>query len=681
MSGGELEERLLRGDDYDNDAASSLATMDSVRLRFDSAVIGNLQSSSVDDDASMAKNSSGAAVSSLVSPPSLRVRRLRTRCGICAPFIMLLFIAGALVIAGALLFFPASIPLASCFGFEPNSEALMMSAAALIALSAAAPILSLCCCVWVATPSKAAHARAAVFADALLEEVCGNAGSGAALADAYDIFDGTTNNTFNNTNTTYDNETDKKKSNYKDGGATVLMIAGGTGAPRVVLRGLARRVAAAGLRVLVVDLPGHGELAAVTFSLARSARVISAVLARDARACGSVNATAAAAAASSMSPSSSATVVQTTHGSASRAVLVAYGAAAYPAAHFSAANPTALAGLVLLGAPPPTTSWFALRARVLRLLWASDLTSLALRGRVAAHAFASEEEKAELAAATWTVGVIVDLLEDVKRARAPFPLLPALRAARAPLMVLGPPAWVARARRLIPLPSARFVVGAGVKDILLPTLVPEKQAVLAAALAKFARVAVLETAAAVDAAEAANASSTTSPQQQKSGSMRGGWVAARKSSSRGRTTTLAQQRFGGGGGGGSVGGGMGIVVGGVRGVSSSSAHLSRDEGSSFAASSSFGNQSGGGSFAGNAGGVAMRAAARSLSIDRRRSVVASSGSRTGTSVGASANSTDESPMQSNRNSSSRGGSRGTSPADALLANTLEAEDLMDNEAS
>ena len=539
MAEDDLQERLL--DDYD--------IRDGVRVSFgDGSGRGRL------DPFTVAGGRENERLGGFVAPLGEKARpgrRLRTRCGICAPFIVLALVAAALAAAGAILYFNASRQFETFLGFKPGSATLMMGATLLIAFSAAAPMLCLCGCVWINTPSHAAHARAAVFADARLEQVCGDAGSDAALGDAYDIFQNGDNDDDANasaygaseSHSSHSRSPSQRQGSVRDGGATVLMICGGAGAPRVILRGLARRMAASGLRVLVADMPGHGELAAITFSLARCARVISAVLARDARAQGlGVGGAGGVGTAGGAPP-------------LPRVVLIAYGAAAYVAAHFSATQPSALAGLVLLGAPPPTTVCLALRARMLRLLWASDLSNLALRGRVA---FASEDEKAELAAAEWNVGAVGDLLADLARARAPFPLLPALRAARAPLMVLGPPLWIARARLLIPLATARFVIGSGIKDMLLPTLVPEKQAVLAAALSKFSRIAVIETAVAFAVAEAARKEAaaaaaaaavaaplqpiSSSPSSPSSPQLRGGWVATR------RTLTAAQLRTGGGGG-------------------------------------------------------------------------------------------------------------------------------------
>lgn len=371
----------------------------------------------------------------------------RRELSIWLPLIALMAFFSLLAVAGVFLLFPLQYPLAAFLGFSADDPILRPLAISVIVFSGTAPLLSLFVRVLWASPSRSSRARDAVFADARLEEICSSA---VALRDVYDVI------------------------GPADAPCTALMIAGGAGAPRVVLRGLARRLAAAqGVRVLLVDIPAHGALAGVTFSLARTERVLLAVMA---------------------------------HERAQRVVLIAFSAAAYIAAAFSNSHADALEGLVLLGFPPAVTTLLYIRARILRLEWAAELASLAVRGRVANHQRATEADKEELGEATWTFSALADVLRELGGSHnGPHPLLHSLRSLPAPLMVLGPAVWILRARRIISHASVRFVVGGGVRDTVLPTLVDAKQAILAAALAKFVREATATSAAARTAATASAA--------------------------------------------------------------------------------------------------------------------------------------------------------------------------------
>jgi pimeloyl-ACP methyl ester carboxylesterase len=408
----------------------------------------------------------------------------RRELSIWLPLIALISFCSLLAVAGVFLLLPLQYPLAAFLGFAADDPVLRPLAISVIVFAGTAPLLSLFVRVLWAAPSRSSRARDAVFADARLEEICSSA---VALRDVYDVI------------------------GAADAPCTALMIAGGAGAPREVLRGLARRLAAAqGVRVLLVDVPAHGALAAVTFSLARTERVLLAVMA---------------------------------HERAQRVVLVAFSAAAYIAAAFAASHAAALDGLVLLGFPPTVSSLLYIRARILRLEWAAELASLAVRGRIANHQRATEADKEELGEATWTFSALADVLRELGGVHSgPHPLLHSLRSLPAPLMVLGPAVWILRARRIISHASVRFVVGGGVRDTVLPTLVDAKQAILAAALAKFVREATATSAAARTAATA-SAGLETAARGMSTGSSDGLDEVRRKGSS----LTIGSRRLFGGG--------------------------------------------------------------------------------------------------------------------------------------
>jgi hypothetical protein len=358
---------------------------------------------------------------------------------------------------GVLLLLPSATPLASWLGLAAYPS-LPTLAICLISASAAAPLLCLAACVVAAAPSQAARKHAAVFADALLEELV----RGGSLGALYDVFG----------------------AEYADRG-TLLLVTGGLGAPRQVLAGFARHAARA-LRVLLVDLPGNGALASVPFSLVRSERVLLAVLTEELRPAsggGGGGGGGNGGGAPLPSPAPAAAGAGGAPVAASTVVLAAYSAAAYPAAYFASLHPHLLTGFVLLGAVPRMTTLTHWRAWLLRLEWVASLYALGMAGRVQAHPRATAEVKAELSSCDWNFATLPDLLTEVRA--APFPLLTSLRKLDRPLLVLGPEAWVRRARRILPVDYARFAPARGIADEILPTLVAPKQKAVADVLAEF----------------------------------------------------------------------------------------------------------------------------------------------------------------------------------------------------
>jgi len=395
-------------------------------------------------------------------------------------FFSLLFFLCILSLGILLLGFPSSAnDLIEWLGLDGASRSmdLRVVAIVLIVFSLVAPLFCTLFCVWRSTPNRASRARDAMFSDALLEEICSGS---ASLRQIYDVY-GAEN---------------------KEHG-TLLFINAGLGAPRQVMAGFARHAAQQNLRALVVDLPGHGSLCNVTFSLARCERVLLAVVGQE---MGWVNAAGVdirgdrgggevnhpddylgSAGSLTSNPMEALAVVKS-----SQVVLCAYSCATYPAAYFAHLHPSLTAGFVLLGTVPRLTSSTFLYARLLRLPWMSTLRGLAMVGRVQAHPRASALIKSELGACEWSFGVLPDLLREVKG--APFPLILSLRRLPRPILMLGPSQWISKASRILPVPHARFVVSRGLRDDVLPTLVDEKQANIATALARFAVEAITSTA-------------------------------------------------------------------------------------------------------------------------------------------------------------------------------------------
>lgn len=118
-----------------------------------------------------------------------------------------------------------------------------------------------CVCVYACAlcqrPSKRQRMKDDFYADALLEEML----AGDNVTDHYDVFGGA-------------------GPQQKSRGTIVFL--GGLGAPRASTQIHSRAAAEAGYKTIAIDMPSHGTLSAVTFSLARCERVVLRVLKREA---------------------------------------------------------------------------------------------------------------------------------------------------------------------------------------------------------------------------------------------------------------------------------------------------------------------------------------------------------------------------------------------------------------
>ena len=174
------------------------------------------------------------------------------RCRVCLPPLSVLLLGGGMLAVGVLLLLP-QLPVRSGLHIPDSPSGLADGISyALLATGAVFPLACLLLCVWAATPSRAARQRAAVRADALLEELT----SAVNLGEHYDVAGA-----------------------ERAAEGTVLLLAGAA-CPRITMRSFSDALAVH-YRTLSVDLPGHGSLVGVGFSLARCERLVTKVLERE----------------------------------------------------------------------------------------------------------------------------------------------------------------------------------------------------------------------------------------------------------------------------------------------------------------------------------------------------------------------------------------------------------------
>jgi pimeloyl-ACP methyl ester carboxylesterase len=174
------------------------------------------------------------------------------RCRVCVPPLSVITIAVGMVAVGVLLLLP-SISLRTVFHLDTfEAEVGDILAYCLIGVGSALPLLSLLGCVWYATPTRAQWQVKNNKADALLEEMTGVV----QLAEHYDVIGA---------------------ENAANG--TVVLLAGAS-CPRITMQSFANAIGVH-YRAILIDLPGHGSLVNVAFSLARSERVLAKVLERE----------------------------------------------------------------------------------------------------------------------------------------------------------------------------------------------------------------------------------------------------------------------------------------------------------------------------------------------------------------------------------------------------------------
>lgn len=345
---------------------------------------------------------------SLAAYADVRPRLLyeQRRCQVCVPPLATIAAAVTFVTLGLSLALPQSAfahELRDRDNFRRHDSVILGAAFLLLGLLLPGAVLWACLCV--ATPSRKRRQREAVVADAMLEEML----AGQAIMQHYDVMQPVAAGGRH------------WGPSGADGGppppsapATVILLAG-AGAPRIVSHQLAHMLAhmpppavaedgsalprtVTGFKTVCVDLPGHGSLVSVGFSLARCERVLRAVIQREllrSRAVAAKHATTVPTGWSAASqgeglfqgPQGSPSTPDWRHGGLSDAdevlfatkaaaasvaaplesvVIVAYGVSSCVATHFAARNPSLVAGLVFLGSGPQRhtrSAWFGCLSR------------------------------------------------------------------------------------------------------------------------------------------------------------------------------------------------------------------------------------------------------------------------------------------------------------------------------
>jgi len=349
------------------------------------------------------------------------------RCRILLPLVLLLCVCACLIALGATLLFvergdsdDSSWPALLAAFFDLHGRLAAYVGLSLVILGVVLGPAAIGLHVFCTSPSTRARLRQGMLADALLEELVGGE-STTALSEHYDVFsrpprfegghlalpmsgDALLEAREEGTDEEGEEEEEEGRSSVPGtpGGSSIghtaavtmrgppmtLILLAGESSPRAASLLLAQHLAStpggAGIRAITVDLPGHGSLAAVAFSLARAERVLQAVIEAELAPQSGRSVAAAEGAGDSALYSSRAR--------ASRVVLVAYSASAFVAAHYAACNPQHLAGVVIVGTVPRYDAFSiqnGLLKALYRLPWVYSLSSLGILGKLQAKAAAA----------------------------------------------------------------------------------------------------------------------------------------------------------------------------------------------------------------------------------------------------------------------------------------------------
>jgi pimeloyl-ACP methyl ester carboxylesterase len=404
-----------------------------------------------------------------------------TRCRACLPPALTVAFCALLVGGGLFLVFPA-FHLPSGWGgaslrdtFSLPEPAATYAGYALLGASALLPLVALVVCVVAATPGKTARQRDAVYSDALLEE---RVSSAQALAQVVDLFPPTTATMKTRGGDSDDDDADDEEMEAparptRPRKGTIVLLSG-AGAPRSHSHPIAEACADQGYTCVCVDLPGHGSLSSVTFSLVRSERVLGAVIERELAAARAEAAAVTAASHAATTGTSRGVVVRhppsvldrtapaaygagtgSGRGSvvleieaslaggespllplphqraspggvpgraASQTVILAsYGAASHVAALYALRHPSQIAGVAMLG-PIPDYERPSLRtslsSSLFRLRWVCALANLSLKGRIQASMKALDADKHALLASDFNHAVIPNYIREVRELAA-----------------------------------------------------------------------------------------------------------------------------------------------------------------------------------------------------------------------------------------------------------------------
>jgi hypothetical protein len=132
-------------------------------------------------------------------------------------------------------------------------------------------------CALCQRPSKRQRMKDDFYADALLEEML----AGDNVTDHYDVFGADNDANLSSSSSSASSPGTGRSSPAMQSRGTIVFF-GGLGAPRASTQIHSRAAAEAGYKTIAIDMPSHGTLSAVTFSLARCERVLLRVLRREA---------------------------------------------------------------------------------------------------------------------------------------------------------------------------------------------------------------------------------------------------------------------------------------------------------------------------------------------------------------------------------------------------------------
>ena len=178
-----------------------------------------------------------------VAPVRPRLIYDQHRCKVCAPPLAVSFAASVLFTLGCLLL---ALPIGG------SSDLVLIAGCAFTAAGAVMPVLAFCTCIACKTPSRTRRMREGLLADALLEELM----AGAVLHEHYDCL------------------------GAENAAAGTVVLLAGAACPRITQRRFAQAVASR-FRAIIIDLPGHGSLVSVAFSLRRCERLLNRILERE----------------------------------------------------------------------------------------------------------------------------------------------------------------------------------------------------------------------------------------------------------------------------------------------------------------------------------------------------------------------------------------------------------------
>lgn len=212
----------------------------------------------------------------------------------------------------------------------------------------------------------------------------------------------------------------------------------GAAAPRGTLAPLASLVRER-FRVITVDLPGQGTLAAVPYSLARCEMVLTLVVRRAQLSC-----------------------------PRKRVILAAQGASAYVACHFALrpASERLTAGLIVMGRVPDYVGTARCQCSFDSLYvmqWAAVFANRALKARIAASDWPPMERRVA-GQSDFNMAAIPEIRNELHGLSLIYPL----RDFKRTVIFLGPRAWVEEAEELVPVRHAQARRVRGARDDTLP---------------------------------------------------------------------------------------------------------------------------------------------------------------------------------------------------------------------